>query len=89
MITNYANDTTPNVVINNTRKVVKNLTNITQKLFTWFGGTRWKQILVKTQTSANIQIANTTKESSSSKKLLGIVIDNKLKLEQHIANIGK
>ena len=33
---NYADDTTPYVVANNTEEVIENLINVTQKLFTWF-----------------------------------------------------
>ena len=33
---NYTDDTTPYVVANNTKEVIGNLTDITEKLFTWF-----------------------------------------------------
>ena len=39
---NYTDDTTPYVVANNTTEVVENLTNITQKLFTWFANNHMK-----------------------------------------------
>ena len=39
-------------------------------------------LLLNTQQEANIQIANTTIESSRSQELLGIVIDSKLKFCQ-------
>ena len=35
----------------------------------------------------NIQIANVTIKSSTSKKLLGVTIDNKLKFDKHLENI--
>ena len=35
---------------------------------------------------ANIQIANVTIKSSTSKKLLGVPIDNKLKIDRHVEN---
>ena len=72
---------------------VENLTNITQKLFTWFPSNQMKanpgkcHLLLSTQEEANIQITNITIESSRSQKLLEIVIDNKLKFELHIGNI--
>ena len=36
---------------------------------------------------ANIQIANVTIKSSTSKKLLGVTIENKLKFDKHVENI--
>ena len=84
---NYADDTTPYVVANKTTEVVKNLTNITQKLFTWFANNHMKanlskcHLLLSTQEEANIQIANTTIKNSKSQKLLGVVLDNKLKFD--------
>ena len=90
---NYADDTTPYVVANNTTEVVENLTNITQKLFTWFANNHVKAnpskyyLLLSTQEEANIQIANTTIKNSKSQKLLGVVLDNKLKFYIHVGNI--
>ena len=84
---------TPYVVANNTARVIENLTIITQKLYTWFANNQMKvnhdkcHLLLSTQEEANIQIANTTIKCSKSKKLLGIVLDNKLKFEKHVENI--
>ena len=44
-------------------------------------------LLLNRQEEANIQIANTTIKCSKSNKLLGIVLDNKLKFDKHIENI--
>lgn len=44
-------------------------------------------LLPSTQEEANIQVANTTIESSKFQKLFEVAIDNKLKLELHIGNI--
>ena len=44
-------------------------------------------LLLSTQEEANIQIANTTIKSSKSQKLLGVVLDNKLKFDIHVGNI--
>ena len=90
---NYADDTTPCVVANNTTEVVENLTNITQKLFTWFANHHMTanpskyHLLLSTQEEANIQIANTTIKNSKSQKLSGVVFDNKLKFAIHVGNI--
>ena len=91
--TNFAVDTTHSVVANNTADGIKNLTSITQKFFTLFANNQMKvnhdkcHLLLSTQEEAIIQIANTTIKCSKSKKLLGIVLDNKLKFEKHVENI--
>ena len=81
------------MLANNTAEVLQNLTIITQKLFTWFANNHMKvnhdkcHLLLSIQDEANIQIANTTIKCSKSKKLLGIVLDNKLKFDKHVENI--
>ena len=91
--TTYADNTTPYVVVNNTAEVIENLSIISQKLYTWFVNNQMKvnhdkcHLLLSTQEEANIQIANTTIKCSKSKKLLGIVLDNKLKFDKHVENI--
>ena len=91
--TNYADDTTPYAVANDTTEVLENLTNITRKLFTWFANNQMKanhgkcHILLSTQEDANVQIENSIINCSRSQKLLGIVLDNKLKFDKHIENI--
>ena len=81
---NYAENTTPYIVANITVEVLEKLTNITQRLFTWFANNQMKENLGKchlsTQEDANIQISNTTINCSRSQKLLGIVFENKLKI---------
>ena len=75
--TNYTDDTTPDVLANNTGEVIENLTIITQKLLTWFANNQMKinrdkcHLLLSTQEEPNIQIANTTKKCSKSKKTIG------------------
>ena len=82
---NYADDITPYIAANNTAEVLEKLTNITQRLFTWFANNQIKvnpgkrYLLLCTQEDANIQISNTIINCSRSQKLLGIVYDNKLK----------
>ena len=91
--TNYADDTTPYVVANNIVEVKENLNIITQKLFTWFANNQIKvnhdkcHLLLTTYEEANIRIANTTIKCSKSKKLLGIILDNKLKFHKNCENI--
>ena len=45
------------------------------------------QLLLSTQEEANIQIANTTIRNSKSQKLLGAVLDNKLKFDIRVGNM--
>ena len=91
--TNCADDTTPFAVANDTTEVLENLTNITRKLFTWFANNQMKanhgkcHLLLSTQEDANIQIENSIINCSRSQKLLGAVLDNKLKFDKHIENI--
>ena len=91
--TNYADDTTPYVVPNNTEEAIENLTNVTQNLFTWFANNQMKAnhdkfyLLLSTQEEANIQIANTTIKCSQSEKNLRIILDNKLKFDKHVENV--
>ena len=91
--TNYANDTTPYVVANNTEEVIENRTNVTQKLFTWFANNQMKanqdkcHLLLSTQEEANIEIANATIKCSQSGQILGIILDDKLKIDKYFENI--
>ena len=90
---NYADDTTPYIVANNTAEVLEKLTNLTQRLFTWFAKNKMKanhgkyHLLLSTQEDGNIQISNTTINYSISQILLGLVFDNKLTFDKHIEDI--
>ena len=44
-------------------------------------------LLSSSHEDVNIKIANVTIKSSTSKKLLGVTIDNKLKFDKHVENI--
>ena len=44
-------------------------------------------LLLSSHEDINIQIANVTIKSSTSKILLGVTIDNKLKFDKHAENI--
>ena len=78
--TNYADDTTPYVVANNTAEVIENFTIVTQKLFTWFANNQMKvnhekcHLLLSTQDEENIQIGNTTIKWSKSKSIGKLII---------------
>ena len=93
---NYTDDIISYIVANNIAEVLEKLTNIMQRLFTWFAKNQIKanvkkcNPLLSTQEDAkedaNIQISNTTINCSRSQKLLGMVFDNKLKFDKHIEN---
>ena len=91
--TNYGDDRTPYVVGDNTTDVLSSLTKITQEPFTWFASNQMKanrdkyHLFLSSHENANIQIANATIQSSTSKKLLGVTIGNKLKFDKHVENI--
>ena len=78
---NYADDTTPYIVGDNTAEQLTNLSSFAQKLFTWFVNNKMKanhdkcHVLLSTQESFNIQIVNFTIKSSKAKNLLGINLD--------------
>ena len=93
-ITNYADDNTPyrcDYDITSTINCLENETNILMKWFTdnCMKANAEKCHLIVTKTDANITInleneiiTNTTEE-----KLLGVLIDNKLKFDKHVNNL--
>ena len=60
---NYADDTNPYIVGENTTEVLKNLSSLAQQLFIWFGNNKINpnhdkcDLLLSTQENSNIQIA--------------------------------
>ena len=90
---NYADETTPYIVGNNTADVLTNLSSLTQKLFTWLANNKMKashdkcHLLLSTQERFSIQIANFTIKSSKVKRLLGINLDKNLKFDIHVQSI--
>ena len=92
-LANYVDDTTPYIVGDNITEALTNLSSLAQKLFTWFSNNKMKanhdkwHLLLSTQESFNIQIANFTIKSSKAKKLLGINLDKNLKFDIHAVSI--
>ena len=90
---NYLDDTTPYIVGDSITEALTNLSSLAQKLFTWFSNNKMKanhdkwHLLLSTQESFNIQIANFTIKSSKAKKLLGINLDKNLKFDIHVESI--
>ena len=93
--TNYTDDVTPYVIGNSQNKVVSELKDIIEKPFTWFSQNEMKANLGKCHMrlsfteSLNFQISETVIHNSQSKKLLGMIFDNKLKFERHINTISQ
>ena len=90
---NYADDTTPYIVSDNTTEVLTNLSSFAQKLITWFANNKMKvnhdkcYLLLSTQERFNIQMANFAIKSSKAKKLLRIDLDKNLKFDIHAESI--
>ena len=91
--TNYADDTTPYVIGNDSGEEVSKLKTIAEKLFTWFAQNEMKAnldkcyLLLSTTEAFNFQISETVIHNSYSRKLLAVTFDNKLKFEKHITTI--
>ena len=82
--TDYADDHTPFVVIENTTNVIKALEDIGENLTKWFSDYQIKRntdkchVLLNSQGLHTIRIGNVCLKNSSSKKMLGVNFDYKL-----------
>ena len=82
--TDYADDHTPFVVIENTTNVIKALEDIGENLIKWFSDYQIKRntdkchVLLNSQGLNTIRIGNVCLKNSSSKKMLGVNFDYKL-----------
>ena len=80
-------------VDDNTTEALTNLSILAQRLLTWFDNNKMKanhdkcHVLLSTQESFNIQIANFTIKSFKAKILLGINLDKNVKFDIHIDSI--
>ena len=94
LFANYADDTTPCTVGENT-EVITELTNISQQLFTWFPNNQMKanhgksHLVLSSPEPLSIQIGGVVINSPQSEKLLGVHFDNKLKFDIHINKTGR
>ena len=81
-VTSYADDTTPYSNGKNVVTVLENIETKGKEVFNWFSMNYLKanpgksQLLLTSKDEASIKIADTDIKSSSSKKLLGVLIDN-------------
>ena len=91
----YADDNTPYVEANNIDEVIAILENDSIQLFKWFPDNQMKvnkdkcHLVISNNEKVSIKIDNIELENTSSKKLLGIVIDSKLNFKEHLEGIIK
>ena len=90
---NYADDNTPYACAENLDKVVNILEKGASSLFKWVSQNYFKAnpdksyLVLSKSDNRIINIESQVIHNSSSRKLLGITIDNKLKFEDHINNL--
>ena len=90
-VASYADDTTPYSNGNNVVTVLENRETKGKEVFNWISMNYLKanpdrsQLLLTSKDEAFIKINDTDIKSSSSKKLLRVMIDNKLTFNEHIS----
>ena len=94
-VTSYADDTTPYSKGKNVVTVLENIETKGKEVFNWFSMNYLKanpgksHLLLTSRDEASIKIDDTDIKSSSSKKLLGVIIDNKLTFNEHVSKLCK
>ena len=92
-IANYADDNTPYCTDKTIELVIEQLENDTANLNTWFRDNFLKsnddknKLLVTNDDTVTAKIGNEIIQSSTSVKLLGITIDNKLTFNDHVTKL--
>ena len=92
-IANFADDNTPYVTGENISSVVKFLEEVACATFQWFKDNEMKanadkcHLLLYTSNELTVKINEVQIKKSQSENLLGIIIDNDLKFEDHLNNI--
>ena len=91
--TSYADNTTPYSCAQNVLSVISELQGIAKIVFDWCRNNHMKanlgkcHVILSSNTQKEIQFVNASIAPSLSEKLLGITLDSKLKLEEHIYKI--
>ena len=94
-VTSYADDTTPYSNGKNVVTVLENIETKGKEVFNWFSMNYLKanpgksHLLLTSRDEASIKIDDTDIKSSSSKKLLGVIIDNKLTFNEYVYKLCK
>ena len=92
-ITNYADDNTPYATEDSVEKLLETLERETNILLDWFKCNEMKSntdkchLIIITNQDNDIKIGNDVITSGNSVKLLGVTIDNKLNVNEHVDNI--
>ena len=94
-ITNYADDTTPYATDKSVNALLKKLEVNTNEIVEWFRINYMKSnadknhLIVTNYDNASITVDNNVIEGSTSVKLLGVTIDNKLYFDEHVSKVCK
>ena len=94
-INNYADDTTPYATSATIESLTKLLEDNTQEIVRWFHNNYMKSnkdknyLIITNCDNASATIENNVIQSSTSVKLLGVTIDNKLNFNEHVSKICK
>ena len=91
----YADDSTPYVTVDNNEGVINSLENVSVKLFKWFTDNQVKakkdkcHLFISGSENITINVDGNITGKSICEKLLGVNIDYKLKLNEHLDSILK
>ena len=95
-LTNYADDNTPYAIESRVDAIQTSLENDTDTLMIWFNNNYFKMnagkchlLITNHDNDISVNIAGQIIKCSKSVKLLGVCIDNKLDINEHVSNICK
>ena len=94
-IANYADDTTPYAIENNTKDLISLLERNTNKIVEWYGDNYMKSnndkchLLLTSPTETSAKVGDHIIKNSTSVNLLGITIDRKLNFNEHVKKLCK
>lgn len=92
-IASYADDNTPYVCRDNIASVINELEHASIKLFDWFSQNCMKanpnnsHLLLSSSQTNTVNIANNLISSTRKEKLLGILIENNLRFDEHVTEL--
>ena len=95
IIDNIDSDNTPYTTGESAKKVIDKLEIVAKRLFKWFSDNQMKAnpdkcyLLISSTSQSELKTGNVTIKSSICEKLLGIKIDNKLRLSPHVEDSCK
>ena len=92
-VASYADDNTPYVTAETPEVIIKKLEKTSSNMFSWFRNNGMKanpdkcHLLISGTELGEAKIDNCVIESSKQQKLLGVLLDNDLKFDQHLENL--